>query len=78
MGGGSVLAWMAGWWFGAALAGPASGVGRWLGMHTSAALVVVTMLGRPPVSELGSSMHLGPWSPGLIWHPPEEWMGPRV
>jgi len=77
-GGGSVLAWTAGQGFGAALAGPASGIEQRLGMHTSVALVAVTMLGWPPVSELGSSMPLGPWNPGLIWNLPEEWMGLRA
>ena len=47
--------WVAGLGFGAALSGPASGVGRWLVTHTSAALAVVTMLGWLPASELGSS-----------------------
>jgi len=38
--------------FGAALTGPASGIGRRLVMHTSAAHAVVTMLGQLPASEL--------------------------
>ena len=51
---------MAGLGFGAALSEPASGVGQRLVMHTSAALAVVTMLGRLPASELGSSVLLLP------------------
>ena len=75
--GGHVWLWMAEWAFGAALTGPASGVGRWLVMHTSVALAVVTMLDWPPASELGSSRLLGPWNPNQILHPPEWWMGLR-
>jgi len=53
--GGPDSPWVAGLGFGAALSGPASGVGRRLVTHTSAALAVVMMLGRLPASELGSS-----------------------
>jgi len=73
-----MLAWMAWQCFGAVIAGPAYAIGQQLGMHTSVVLVAVTMLGWPPVSELGSSMPLGPWNPGLIWNLPEEWMGLRA
>jgi len=51
---------MAGPGFGAALSEPASGVGRRLVTHKSAALAVVMMLGRLPASELG---HQGPLWP---------------
>src|SRR5882724_4637309 len=47
--------WVAGLGFGAALSGPASGVGRRLVTHTSAALAVVMMLGQLLASELGLS-----------------------
>ena len=58
--GGQVWLWQAEQAFGAALAGPASGIGQWLVTHTSAAPAVVTMLGQLPVSELGLSGPLWP------------------
>ena len=69
-----MLAWMAWQCFGAVIAGPAYAIGQQLGMHTSVVLVAVMMFGQPPVSELGLSMPLGLWNPGLIHHLPEEWM----
>src|SRR5882724_5781369 len=53
--GGPDSLWVAGLGFGAALSGPASGIGWWLVMDTPAALAVVTMLGQLPASELGLS-----------------------
>ena len=60
LGGVAGVAWMVGWVFGAVLAGPASDIAQWLGMHTSAVLAAAMMLGRLSIAAPDF----------LTWHPP--------
>jgi len=58
------------------LAGPASDIAQWPGMHTSAELSAATMPVWLLVIPLGLTGHPGKtWRPGLTWHPPVGWMG---
>src|SRR5882724_5255703 len=69
LGGVSGVAWTVGWGFGAVLAGPASDIAQQLGMHTSAVLAVVMILGQLPVAAPGLTVvfgHLGLLD-GAIW-----------